>query len=36
VLTDTGWGNLDYGTGSFELANVADIDTIGAGDFLFA
>ena len=37
ALTDTGAGvNVDYGTGSFELANVANIAAIDASDFIFA
>ena len=37
VLTDTGAGvNVDYGTGSFELANVANLAAIDASDFIFA
>ena len=36
VLTDTGSGvRIDYGTGSFELANVSDISTLDANDFVF-
>ena len=35
-LTDTGPGVLvDYGTGTVLLANVGDINTIDASDFLF-
>ena len=37
VLTDTGAGvDIDYGTGSFELANVANLAAIDASDFIFA
>ena len=37
VLTDTGAGvEVDYGTGSFELANVANFASIDASDFIFA
>jgi Ca2+-binding RTX toxin-like protein len=36
-LTDTGPGvRVDYGTGSFVLADVPKLTTIDAGDFLFA
>jgi serralysin len=37
VLTDLGASvKVDYGTGSFELANVASVATVDAGDFIFA
>jgi hypothetical protein len=37
VLTDTGAGvDVDYGSGSFELANVANFNAIDASDVIFA
>ena len=37
VLTDTGAGvEVDYGTGTFELANVANFNHVDASDFIFA
>ena len=37
VITDTGPGvNVSYGTGSFELTNVANFGDIDSSDFIFA